>query len=156
MTLKDTPQSAGLLWTNDRPVAETSSWQHTLFTRERHDPGGIRTYSPRKWAAADPFPKPRGHWEWRSVFTKTYILSWDSRIHLTPSEPIHLISSTFSSWNIRLLQRETLSPWGSPIKLWNEFLISSRWNMTSLSLTKNKCEMSHVLNMVFVIMLSES
>ena len=137
------------------PFAETSTWQHAIFTTERHDPGGIRAYGPSKWAAADPCPRPRGNWEWRSVFTKTYILSWDSRIHLTPSEPIYLISSTIFSWHVRLHRREALFPWGSPIKLWNAFLISSRWNMPSLSLTKNECEISHILNTVFVIVLSE-
>jgi len=30
----DTPQSVGLLWMSDRPVAETSSWQHTTLTRD--------------------------------------------------------------------------------------------------------------------------
>ena len=28
--------SVGLLWTSDQPDAETSAWQHTTFTRERH------------------------------------------------------------------------------------------------------------------------
>jgi len=32
----ETPHSAGLLWTSDRPVAETSTWQHTTLTRDRH------------------------------------------------------------------------------------------------------------------------
>jgi len=27
-TQLDTPHSEGLLWTRDRPVAETSTWQH--------------------------------------------------------------------------------------------------------------------------------
>jgi hypothetical protein len=31
----DTPQSVGLLWTSDQPVAETSTSQHTTLTRER-------------------------------------------------------------------------------------------------------------------------
>jgi len=26
----------GLLWTGDQPDAETSTWQHTTFTRDRH------------------------------------------------------------------------------------------------------------------------
>ena len=29
ITHNDTPQSVGLLWTSDQPVAETSTWQHT-------------------------------------------------------------------------------------------------------------------------------
>jgi len=31
----DTPQSVGLLWTGDQPVAESSTWQHTSLTRDR-------------------------------------------------------------------------------------------------------------------------
>jgi hypothetical protein len=36
ITLKHTPQSVGLLWTRDRPLAETSTWQHTTLTRDKH------------------------------------------------------------------------------------------------------------------------
>ena len=32
----DTQQSVGLPWTSDRYVAETSTWQHTTITREKH------------------------------------------------------------------------------------------------------------------------
>ena len=32
----DTPRSVGLLWTNDKPYAETSTSQHTTLTRDRH------------------------------------------------------------------------------------------------------------------------
>jgi len=32
----DTPHSLGLLWTIDQPDAETSTWQHTTPTRDRH------------------------------------------------------------------------------------------------------------------------
>ena len=35
-TLKDTPYSVGLPWTNDHPTAETSTWQHITLTSERH------------------------------------------------------------------------------------------------------------------------
>ena len=34
-THSDTPQSVGLLWTSDRSVAETSTWQHTTLTRDK-------------------------------------------------------------------------------------------------------------------------
>jgi hypothetical protein len=38
----DTPHWVGLLWTRDQLVAETSTWQHTTFTRDRHPcPCGI-------------------------------------------------------------------------------------------------------------------
>ena len=36
VTLIDTPHTVGLLWASDRPVAETSTWQHTTFPRYRH------------------------------------------------------------------------------------------------------------------------
>jgi hypothetical protein len=36
ITYLDTPDSVGLLWTRDQPVAETSTWQHTTLTRDRH------------------------------------------------------------------------------------------------------------------------
>jgi hypothetical protein len=43
----ETPQSVGLLRTSDRPVAETSTWQHTTFKRENiHAPVGIRNRNP--------------------------------------------------------------------------------------------------------------
>jgi len=32
----DTPHSVGLLWTSDRPVAGTSTWQHTTLTTDTH------------------------------------------------------------------------------------------------------------------------
>jgi hypothetical protein len=32
----DTPQSVGLLWTRDQLVAETSTWQHTTLTTDKH------------------------------------------------------------------------------------------------------------------------
>jgi len=32
----DTPHAVGLLWMNDQPVSETSGWQHTTFTTDRH------------------------------------------------------------------------------------------------------------------------
>jgi hypothetical protein len=50
----DTPHSVGLLWTSNRPDAETSTWKHTTLTRDLHAPGGIRTHNPSKRAAADP------------------------------------------------------------------------------------------------------
>jgi hypothetical protein len=69
----NTPHSVGLLWTNDRPVAETSTWQHTTLTRDRHPwLGGIRTLSPSKRAAADPLLRQRSHLD-RPLFNITLI-----------------------------------------------------------------------------------
>jgi hypothetical protein len=43
----DTPPLVGLLWTSDKPDAETSTW-HTQQSQEAdiHPPGGIRTHNP--------------------------------------------------------------------------------------------------------------
>ena len=32
----ETPHSVGLLWTSDQPDAETSTWQHTTLTTDKH------------------------------------------------------------------------------------------------------------------------
>jgi hypothetical protein len=64
ITLRYTPQSVGLLWTRDRPVAETSTWQHKhLQETHFHSPGEIRTHDPSKRSAADLRLRPRGHWD---------------------------------------------------------------------------------------------
>jgi hypothetical protein len=43
-----TPHSVRLLWTSDQSDANTSSWQHTTLTTDRHPcPGGIQTRSCR-------------------------------------------------------------------------------------------------------------
>ena len=59
------PHSVGLLWTSDRPVTETSTWQHTTLTTDRHPcpPTGIRNRNPSNRAVADPHLIPRGHWD---------------------------------------------------------------------------------------------
>jgi len=36
ITHNDAPQSVGLLWTSDQLATETSSWQHTTLTTQRH------------------------------------------------------------------------------------------------------------------------
>jgi hypothetical protein len=38
ITLRHTPQSVGLLWTRDRPVAEISNWQYKHCTRQTSMP----------------------------------------------------------------------------------------------------------------------
>ena len=66
ITHNDAPQSAGLLRTSDQLVAETSTWQHTSLTTDRHPfpPGGIRTHNLSRRTAADLRLRPRGHWDW--------------------------------------------------------------------------------------------
>jgi len=36
ITHNDASQSVGLLWTSDQSVAETSAWQHTTLTTDKH------------------------------------------------------------------------------------------------------------------------
>ena len=36
ITHNDAPQAVGLLWTSEQPVAETSTWQHTTPTTDKH------------------------------------------------------------------------------------------------------------------------
>jgi hypothetical protein len=60
----NTPHSVGLLWTNDKSDAENSTWQNTTLTRDRLlCPGGIQNRNLSKQPAADPLPRPRGHWD---------------------------------------------------------------------------------------------
>jgi hypothetical protein len=47
------PQSVGLLWTSDQPVAETSTWQHNPKQTNIHAPSGIRTHNRSKRAVVD-------------------------------------------------------------------------------------------------------
>jgi hypothetical protein len=60
----DTSHQAGLLCMSDRPVAETSTWQHHItLTRDGHfhGPHEIRTRNPSKPTAADSRLRRRGH-----------------------------------------------------------------------------------------------
>jgi hypothetical protein len=61
----DITNSVGLLWMSDRPIAETSTWQHK-YSKEIniHTVGVIRTRKPNKQVAADPRLRPSGHRHW--------------------------------------------------------------------------------------------
>jgi len=65
ITHKDATQSIGLLWTSDQLVAETSTWQHTTITTDKHPclPGVIRTHNLSRRAAADPSLRQRNQWD---------------------------------------------------------------------------------------------
>jgi hypothetical protein len=60
-TPNDAPQSVRLHWTSDQLVAQTSIWQHTTLTTDRHihAPGEIRNHNLGRRAAADPRLRPR-------------------------------------------------------------------------------------------------
>jgi hypothetical protein len=51
----NTPHSVGLLWTSDRPIAETSTRQHSTDERQK-------SHHPNKTAAANPRLRRRGDW----------------------------------------------------------------------------------------------
>jgi hypothetical protein len=64
ITHNDEPQSVGLLWTSDQSVAETSTWQHTTLTTDKHPcPGGILTHDLSRRAAEDLRLRPHDHWD---------------------------------------------------------------------------------------------
>ena len=72
ITHNDAPQSVGLLRTSDQLVAETSTWQHTTITTDKHPcPGGIRTHNLSRRAAADPRLRPRDYWDRRLTILHT-------------------------------------------------------------------------------------
>jgi hypothetical protein len=60
--------TAGLLWTSDQFVAETSTYtgQHNIWTQETniHAPSGIRICYPSNQAAVNLRYRPRGHCNW--------------------------------------------------------------------------------------------
>jgi len=63
-----TPNSVELLWMRDQPDAETSTWQHTTLTRNRHPyPGWYSNPQSQQWAAGDPLIGPPDysdrHWQ---------------------------------------------------------------------------------------------
>jgi len=52
--------SLGLVWKIDRPVPETSTWQHATLRRDRHP---CLWRDPSKRAAEDLRLRPRDHWD---------------------------------------------------------------------------------------------
>jgi len=62
ITYNDTPQSVGLLLTNDQSVAETSTLQLSQQTNI-HAPGGIRTHNLSRRAAEDLRLRTSGNWD---------------------------------------------------------------------------------------------
>jgi hypothetical protein len=62
----DTTRLVGFLWMSDQPNAETSTWQHTALTTDRHPcapppPGGIRPHNPSKRTDTVPRLRPLSH-----------------------------------------------------------------------------------------------
>jgi hypothetical protein len=57
----DPPHSVRLLWTRDRAIVETSTWQRTTFTTDKH-PCPRRDSNPNSQHPSGRRPKPRGRW----------------------------------------------------------------------------------------------
>ena len=80
ITLSDTHThtlTGGLLWTKDRPVRETCTWQHTTFITGRL-PCLRWNSNPRSQQASGRRTTPsRGHWDRRlCLLTFVFLLSW--------------------------------------------------------------------------------
>jgi hypothetical protein len=57
ITHQDAQHSVGLLWRSDRPVAETSTWQHTTLKTDGH-PCHRRVWNPQSLQADSRRPTP--------------------------------------------------------------------------------------------------
>jgi len=66
ITRNDASQSVGLLWTRDRPLADTFTWQHATLITNNHAPDGNRTRNPNNRAAED--LRLRHHVNWDRQF----------------------------------------------------------------------------------------
>jgi len=75
----DAAQLVGLLWTSDRLVARTSTWQHIIFITNIHGPSGVRNRNFSRRATPDPRLRLRGHWDWRKKFNDDI---WGSHIRV--------------------------------------------------------------------------
>jgi hypothetical protein len=72
--------TVGLLRTKDRPVAKTSTWQHTTLTRQTFMPRRDSHAQSSKRVAADLRLKPRGHWD-RHLFSGQLQVTAPQRIY---------------------------------------------------------------------------
>jgi len=77
------PQSAGLFWTSVQPCAETSTWQHTTLTRDRHP-------CPRR----DSNPHSQRAWRHTPALDPTTIPVTSSTLH----KSCEILNSLCSAW----------------------------------------------------------
>jgi hypothetical protein len=63
--------SVGLLWTSDRPIANTSTWKHTTLARERH-PCPRRDSNPQSHIASGHRPTPLSALSLGSICSEVY------------------------------------------------------------------------------------
>jgi len=67
-THNDAPHSVELLWTRDQRVAETSTWQQTTLTTDRHP-------CPQ-WVSNLRSPQSSGHWDRLYFYTNLLIFNF--------------------------------------------------------------------------------
>jgi hypothetical protein len=84
----DAPQSVEPLWTSDELVAETSTWQHTTHTTDKHPwTGGVRTHNRRMRVAVDLRLRQLGHWDRHSIYVgNKYIDNMAGKIRKGPNK----------------------------------------------------------------------
>jgi len=68
LTFNDTPQKAGLSWTSDQPVAETSTWQHTTLITDKHPCPTIPAGERQQTYALDHEASGTGHPRIRNLY----------------------------------------------------------------------------------------
>jgi len=92
-SFKDRQHSAGLHWTSDQLVAETSTWQHTALKRDGH-PCRRRDLNPQslKSAATDQHIRSHGHWDWCFLLLQN-ILLFISEFYTTKSRNPEILNS---------------------------------------------------------------
>ena len=94
----DAPYAVGLLFRRHRSAAESSTWQHTTFTKEDILAiGGIRKPNRSKQAAGDLNFRSRGHRVRQSIYCKKFTWMLD---RVTKWYPITLAEEIPWSWVI--------------------------------------------------------
>ena len=99
-------QSVGILWTRDRPVAETSTWQHTAHKTDTHATDGVQTRNPNKQANADPRPKMCGR-KYRTTKNYNYPSRQTLRSSVSWRGAVWLAENLASSSSSSTVQMET-------------------------------------------------
>jgi hypothetical protein len=116
----DTPHSIGLLWTSDRPVEETSIWQHNTHKRQTFtspagfDPAILASERPQTHTlnrAATGIGRDTLH-----SYTFTEFLPWSS------GQKIQAVTSSKKSCNITTIYQAQICR--GQVAMWRVFFIS--------------------------------
>jgi hypothetical protein len=94
--VKDTIRSVRLLWTKDRPVAETCTWQHTTLSSDRQ-PRSQRDSNPQTHESSG--RRPLGHWNRRISYLRGIIHGPDETSVETLRLPFSLFTCYIRRWH---------------------------------------------------------